>query len=169
MANSGEDEEMKEADDEPIETAPGFAAAEKTRVSSAAAGGASLDDVNNNLRLLVDAVRRLTEVVATHVYMPFSYASYELIFDRLTFRLVTGLSNLDQVQMTWIRNWLATGFGERHPTAQTHKTLSHRNWDCYFCNRCGSRMMHKYEGDSTVSVKAGCLESFDLRGSKERR
>jgi hypothetical protein len=26
--------------------------------------------------------------------------------------------------------------------------------------------MHKCEGDSTVSVKAGCLESFDLRGSK---
>jgi hypothetical protein len=48
----------------------------------------------------------------------------------------------------------------------TRKTLSHRNLDCYFCNRCGSRLMHKCEGDSTVSVKAGCLESFDLRGSK---
>jgi hypothetical protein len=30
----------------------------------------------------------------------------------------------------------------------------------------GSRLMHKCEGDSTVSVKAGCLEGFDLRGSK---
>jgi hypothetical protein len=48
----------------------------------------------------------------------------------------------------------------------THKTLSYRNLDCYFCNRCGSRLMHKCEGDSTVSAKAGCLESFDLRGSK---
>ena len=26
--------------------------------------------------------------------------------------------------------------------------------------------MHKCEGDSTVSVKAGCPEGFDLRGSK---
>ena len=26
--------------------------------------------------------------------------------------------------------------------------------------------MHKCEGNSTVSVKGGCLEGFDLRGSK---
>ena len=95
MANPGEDREMKNADNESIETAPDFAAAEKTGVSSAAAGGASLDDVNNNLCLLVDAVRRLTEVVATHVCMPFPYVLYELTFGRLIFRLVTGLSNLD--------------------------------------------------------------------------
>jgi hypothetical protein len=96
MANPGEDREMKfYADNESIETAPDFAAAEKTGVSSAAAGGASLDDVNNNLRLLVDAVRRLTEVIATHVCMPFPYVLYELTFGRLIFRLVTGLSNLD--------------------------------------------------------------------------
>jgi len=109
MANPGEDREMEYADIEPVETAPDLAAAEKTGVPSAAAGGASLDDVNNNLCLLVDAVRRLTEVVATHVCMPFPYVSYELIFGRLILRLVTGLSNLDQV--TWIRNRLATGFG----------------------------------------------------------
>jgi hypothetical protein len=48
----------------------------------------------------------------------------------------------------------------------TNKTLSHRNLDRYFCNRCGSRLIHKCKGDSTMSVKAGCLEGFDLRGSK---
>jgi hypothetical protein len=48
----------------------------------------------------------------------------------------------------------------------TRKTLSHRNLDCYFCNRCGSRLMHKCERGSRMSVKAVCLESFDLRGSK---
>jgi hypothetical protein len=26
--------------------------------------------------------------------------------------------------------------------------------------------MHKCEGESTVSIKAGCLEGLDLRGSK---
>jgi hypothetical protein len=104
MANPDEDREMKNADNESIKTVPDFAAAEKTRVSSATAGRASPGDVNNNLRLLVDAVRRLTEVIASHVYMPFPYVSYDLIVGRLMFRLVTGLSNLDQVQMTWIRN-----------------------------------------------------------------
>jgi hypothetical protein len=29
-------------------------------------------------------------------------------------------------------------------------------------------LMHKCEWDSTVSVKAGCLEGFDLRGSKRK-
>lgn len=111
MANPGEDWEMKKADNESIRTAPDFAAAKKTRISSAATAGATLDDVNNNLCLLVDAVRRLTEVVATHVCMPFPYVSYDLIFGRLIFRLVTGLNNLDQVQITWIRNRLVTGFG----------------------------------------------------------
>jgi hypothetical protein len=71
MANPDEDREMKNADNESIKTVPDFAAAEKTRVSSATAVRASPDDVNNNLRLLVDAVRRLTEVIASHVYMPF--------------------------------------------------------------------------------------------------
>jgi hypothetical protein len=110
MANPDEDREMKNADNESIKTVPDFAAAEKTRVSSTTAVRASPDDVNNNLRLLVDAVRRLTEVIASHVYMPFPYISYDLIVGRLMFRLVTGLSNLDQVQMAWIRNRLATGF-----------------------------------------------------------
>jgi hypothetical protein len=111
MANPDEDREMKNADIESIKTMPDFAAAERTRVSSTTAGRASPDDVNNNMRLLVDAVRRLTEVIASHVYIPFLYVSYDLIFGRLIFRLVTGLSNLDQVQMMWIRNRPATGFG----------------------------------------------------------
>jgi hypothetical protein len=101
MANPDEDREMKNADNESIKTMPDFAAAERIRVSSV--GKARPDDVNNNLRLLVDAVRRLTEVIASHVYMPFPYVSYDLIFSRLILRLVTGLSNLDQVQMIWIR------------------------------------------------------------------
>lgn len=75
MANPGEDWEMRRAENESRMTAPDFTAA-KTRISPATAAGASLDDVNNNLCLLVDAVRRLTEVVATHVCMPFSYVSY---------------------------------------------------------------------------------------------
>jgi hypothetical protein len=111
MTNPGEDREMKCADKESITTMPDFTAAERTRVPSATAGRARPDDVNNNLRLLVDAVRRLTEVIATHVYLPFPYVSHDLIFGRLIFRLVTGLSNLDQVQMTWIKNRPATGFG----------------------------------------------------------
>ena len=101
MTNPSEDREMKNTDNESIKTMPDFPTA----------GRARPDDVNNNLRLLVDAVRRLTEVIASHVYMPFPYVSYHLIFGRLIFRLVTGLSNLDQVRMTWIRNRLATGFG----------------------------------------------------------
>ncbi len=34
------------------------------------AGGATLDDINNNLRLLVDAVRRLAEVGGAAVRLP---------------------------------------------------------------------------------------------------
>jgi hypothetical protein len=111
MTNPGEDREMRNADNESIKTMPDFTAAERTRVPSGAVGRAHPDDVNNNLRLLVDAVRRLTEVIASHVYMPLPYVAYDLIFGRLIFRLVTGLSSLDQIQMTWIRNRLVTGFG----------------------------------------------------------
>jgi len=60
------DREMKNADNESIKTMPDFTAAERTRVPSGAVGRAHPDDVNNNLRLLVDAVRRLTEVIASH-------------------------------------------------------------------------------------------------------
>ena len=37
-------------------------------------------------------------------------------------------------------------------------TLSGRQLDCYFCTRCGSRLMHKAEGEATLGVKGGCLE-----------
>ena len=36
-------------------------------------------------------------------------------------------------------------------------TLRNRQVDCYFCKGCGSRLIHKSEGEKTLSVKGGCL------------
>ncbi|MCJ1260447.1 hypothetical protein MMC22_000308 [Lobaria immixta] len=47
----------------------------------------------------------------------------------------------------------------------SRQTLSGRKLDCYFCTRCGSRLMHKCNEDETLSVKAGCLDEFDLKGA----
>jgi hypothetical protein len=51
----------------------------------------------------------------------------------------------------------------------TRHTLSNRKLDCYFCAKCGSRLMHKTEGEAELSVKAGCLEGLDLRGERGRK
>jgi hypothetical protein len=45
----------------------GFSSGISSSVRRAVAGGASLNDINNNLRLLVDGVRRLAEVVSVAV------------------------------------------------------------------------------------------------------
>ena len=36
-------------------------------------------------------------------------------------------------------------------------TSSGHRLDCYFCQTCGSRLVHKTEGKETLSVKGGCL------------
>ena len=36
-------------------------------------------------------------------------------------------------------------------------TDSGRQLDCYFCKQCGARLVHKTEGNKTISVKGGCL------------
>lgn len=32
---------------------------------------------------------------------------------------------------------------------------------CYFCNVCGSRLVHARDGVGSVSVKGGCLTKLD--------
>jgi hypothetical protein len=36
-------------------------------------------------------------------------------------------------------------------------TLRNRRVDCYFCKNCGSRLVHRADGEKTLSVKGGCL------------
>ena len=45
----------------------------------------------------------------------------------------------------------------------TRYTLSDRKLDCFFCSNCGSRLMHKSEGEAEVSVKGGCFDHLDLK------
>jgi hypothetical protein len=33
--------------------------------------------------------------------------------------------------------------------------------NCYFCKKCGSRIMHVSEGKDIVSIKGGCIEGLD--------
>ena len=37
--------------------------------------------------------------------------------------------------------------------------------DCYFCQKCGSRLVHVNPGRENVSVKGGCIEGLDLKGA----
>lgn len=36
-------------------------------------------------------------------------------------------------------------------------TSNNRRLGCYFCKTCGSRLVHKTDGEETLSVKGGCL------------
>jgi hypothetical protein len=36
-------------------------------------------------------------------------------------------------------------------------TLRNRRLDCYFCKNCGSRLVHRTDGEKTLCVKGGCL------------
>lgn len=36
-------------------------------------------------------------------------------------------------------------------------TFRNRRLDCYFCKNCGARLVHRTDGDKTLSVKGGCL------------
>jgi hypothetical protein len=36
-------------------------------------------------------------------------------------------------------------------------TFRNRRLDCYFCKNCGSRLVHRTDGEETLSVKGGCL------------
>jgi len=47
----------------------------------------------------------------------------------------------------------------------SRKAPSGRMLDCYFCAKCGSRLMHKSEGEDQCSVKGGCLEGPSLKGA----
>ena len=32
---------------------------------------------------------------------------------------------------------------------------------CYFCPRCGSRLVHAVDGEQTVRIKGGCIDGLD--------
>ena len=36
-------------------------------------------------------------------------------------------------------------------------TSRNRRLDCHFCKNCGSRLIHKTDGEETLGVKGGCL------------
>ena len=44
----------------------------------------------------------------------------------------------------------------------TRKKLNGRTLDCLFCSRCGSRLMHKAQGEKMVAVKGGCLDGLNV-------
>ncbi|KAI1195021.1 glutathione-dependent formaldehyde-activating [Nemania serpens] len=43
----------------------------------------------------------------------------------------------------------------------TRSTHSGHTLYCYFCQRCGTRLLHTTPGKNIVSVKGGCLEGLD--------
>lgn len=45
--------------------------------------------------------------------------------------------------------------GSRRPTDSGNQS------DCYFCKKCGSRILHASPNKDTVSVKGGCIEGLD--------
>jgi hypothetical protein len=53
-----------------------------------------------------------------------------------------------------------------HLSCYSRQTLKGRKLDCYFCQKCGSRLMHKCEGERMVSVKGGCIRGLSLQGVK---
>ena len=54
----------------------GFSSGASPSVHGAVAGGATLNDINNNLRLLVHAVRRLAKVVSVTVSALFALETH---------------------------------------------------------------------------------------------
>jgi hypothetical protein len=36
-------------------------------------------------------------------------------------------------------------------------TFRNARLDCYFCKNCGSRLVHRTDGEKTLSLKGGCL------------
>jgi len=36
---------------------------------------------------------------------------------------------------------------------------------CYFCKRCGTRLLHTTPGKNVVSVKGGCIEGLDWKSA----
>ncbi|AEO53289.1 hypothetical protein MYCTH_2294408 [Thermothelomyces thermophilus ATCC 42464] len=36
---------------------------------------------------------------------------------------------------------------------------------CYFCTRCGTRLIHTIPGKNVVSVKGGCIEGLDWKSA----
>ncbi|KAF2178951.1 glutathione-dependent formaldehyde-activating [Zopfia rhizophila CBS 207.26] len=43
----------------------------------------------------------------------------------------------------------------------TRKTDGGGILDCYFCEKCGVRVLHARRGGNTVSVKGGCIDGLD--------
>ncbi len=39
--------------------------------------------------------------------------------------------------------------------------------DCYFCKKCGTRLVHARRGADKVSVKGGCIEGLDWEGANK--
>ncbi|MCJ1291002.1 hypothetical protein MMC34_002544 [Xylographa carneopallida] len=47
----------------------------------------------------------------------------------------------------------------------TRPTASGGAVHCYFCSKCGSRLVHDNADRELVSVKGGCIEGLDLSGA----
>ncbi|KAI1735906.1 glutathione-dependent formaldehyde-activating [Xylaria scruposa] len=45
----------------------------------------------------------------------------------------------------------------------TRPTHSGHTLYCYFCQRCGTRLIHTTPGKNVVSVKGGCIEGLDWK------
>lgn len=43
----------------------------------------------------------------------------------------------------------------------SRSTDSGNQLDCYFCKKCGSRIVHSTPGKDIVSIKGGCIEGLD--------
>ncbi|KAI9804991.1 MAG: hypothetical protein M1833_006294 [Piccolia ochrophora] len=38
--------------------------------------------------------------------------------------------------------------------------------ECFFCPKCGSRLLHSAKGKDTVSVKGGCIQNLSWQAAK---
>ncbi|MCJ1431637.1 hypothetical protein MMC27_000992 [Xylographa pallens] len=47
----------------------------------------------------------------------------------------------------------------------TRATPSGGATDCYFCRKCGSRLVHDNARKAAVSVKGGCIDGLDISGA----
>jgi len=48
----------------------------------------------------------------------------------------------------------------------TRPTASGSELNCFFCKKCGTRLIHAKPGRDTLSVKGGCLEKLDWSKAK---
>lgn len=49
-----------------------------------------------------------------------------------------------------------------HVKTYSRRGLSGRTTHCLFCSRCGSRLIHRRDGEELLSVKGGCLDKLSI-------